>query len=160
MTTTSQNTAYDASDLIEPIRTKPVANAFAGLVALVGLITLFQGAMAGVFVRDDKERDARSAFIDAHAWGAHIGTVLAVALAALAVWKLREHRAVVVASVLLALSFLGESYIGGLIRDQDAQALTPVHVPLGMAILGLTAFLAIKASKLRSGMLERSIVLR
>lgn len=151
MTTTSQNTAYDASDVIEPARSGRVANAFAGLVALVGIITLFQGAMAGVFVRDDKERDARSAFIDAHAWGAHVGTVLAVALAALAVWKLREHRAVVMASVALALSFLGESYLGGLIREHDAQALTPLHVPLGMAILGLTVFLAIKATRLRDG---------
>ncbi len=150
MTTTSQNTAYDASDVIEPDRSGRVANVFAGMVALVGLITLFQGAMAGVFVRDDKERDARASFIDAHAWGAHIGTVLAVALAALAIWKLRQHRAVVTASVLLALSFLGESYLGGLIRDNDAQALTPLHVPLGMAILGLTVFLAVQAAKLRS----------
>ena len=125
------------------------ANAFAGLVAAVGLITLFQGAMAGVFVRDDKPRDARSSFIDAHAWGAHIGTVLAIALAALAIWKLQERRDLVVASVALALAFLGESYIGGLIRDKGAQWLTPIHVPLGMTILGLTVFLAVKASALR-----------
>ena len=145
---TEQNTAYDPMDVIE----RPSAvNAFAGLVALVGLITLFQGAMAGVFVRDDKERDARSSFIDAHAWGAHIGTVLAVGLAGLALWKLREHRAVVVASVALALAFLGESYLGGLIRDNDAQALTPIHVPLGMAIMGLTTYLAVLAVTLRRG---------
>ena len=51
----------------------------------------------------------------------------------------------------LAVAFLGESYIGGLIRDNDKQSLTPIHVPLGMIILGLIVFLAVKASHLRRG---------
>ena len=144
-------TTLDKPEALTPATTSSTANAFAGLVALLGIITLFQGAMAGVFVRDDKERDARSSFIDAHARGAHIGTVLAVVLAAFAIWKLREQRAVVGASVALAVAFLLESYLGGLIRDNDKQSLTPVHVPLGMAIMGLTVFLAVKASALRRG---------
>lgn len=142
-------TTVDKTETLTPATPAPTANAFAGLVALLGLITLFQGAMAGVFVRDDKERDARSSFIDAHAWGAHIGTVIAIALAGFAIWKLRERRELVLASVALAVAFLAESYLGGLIRDNDKQSLTPVHVPLGMAILGLVVFLAVKAAHLR-----------
>jgi hypothetical protein len=144
-------TTVDKSETLTRPAPTSTANVFAGLVALLGLITVFQGTMAGVFVRDDKERDARSSFIDAHAWGAHIGTVLAVALAAFAIWKLRERRELVGASVALAVAFLGESYIGGLIRDNDKQSLTPIHVPLGMIILGLIVFLAVKASHLRRG---------
>ncbi len=122
------------------------------LAALTGLlmtVVLFQGAMAGVFVRDDRERDARSSFIDAHAWGAHVGTVLAVATAGFVLWRLRHHRPLVVGAVVLAVAFAAESYIGGLIRDEDRQALTPVHVPLAMVITGVTAWLILQALHLR-----------
>jgi FtsH-binding integral membrane protein len=124
---------------------------FASLVGVLALITLFQGVMAGVFVRDDKERDARASFIDAHAWGAHVGTVLAIATAVFVIVRMRQRTPLVVGSVLLALSFLGESYLGGLIRDNDAQSLTPIHVPLAMAITGLTVWLSLKGVQLRKG---------
>jgi hypothetical protein len=134
-----------AGAAISPASTK----IFASLVGMLALITFFQGAMAGVFVRDDKERDARSDYIDAHALGAHVGTVLAIATALFVVWKLRERKPLLIGSILLALAFLAESYIGGLIRDEDKQSLTPIHVPLAMAITGLTVWLSVKAVHLR-----------
>lgn len=54
-----------------------------------------------------------------------------------------------VGSVLLAVAFLAESYIGGLIRDQDKQTLTLIHVPLAMALTGLTVWLSAKAVQYR-----------
>lgn len=135
-----------------PTTTTPTSRdskVFASLVGVLALVTLFQGVMAGVFVRDDKERDARSSYIDAHAWGAHVGTVLAVATAAFVLWKLRDRRPLVIGSIVLAVSFLAESYIGGLIRDNDKQSLTPIHVPLAMAITGLTVWLSVQAVQMR-----------
>jgi hypothetical protein len=64
-------------------------------------------------------------------------------------WKLRDHKPLVIGSVLLAFLFLGESFIGGLIRDNDKQSLTLVHVPLAMALTGLTVWLSLKAVQFR-----------
>jgi hypothetical protein len=122
---------------------------FTALVGVLALITLFQGVMAGVFVRDDKARDLRASYIDAHAWGAHVGSALAVLTAVFVIVRMRQRKPLVIGSVLLAVAFLGESYIGGLIRDNDKQALTPIHVPLAMAITGLTVWLSLKAVQLR-----------
>lgn len=127
---------------------------FGSLVGLTALVTILQGVLAGSFVRDDKARDARSGWIDAHAWGAHVGTALAVLTAVYAVWKLRDRKALVVGSVLLAVAFLVESYLGGLIRDNDKQTLTLVHVPLAMALTGLTVWLSAKAVQYRKADLE------
>jgi hypothetical protein len=138
-----------APERTDPATSHTTSAVFASLVGLTALVTLVQGLLAGSFVRDDKERDARSAWIDAHAWGAHIGTVLAVATAGYALWKLRDHKPLVIGSVLLAFLFLGESFIGGLIRDNDKQSLTLVHVPLAMALTGLTVWLSLKAVQFR-----------
>ncbi|MCW2607895.1 MAG: hypothetical protein JWO60_2588 [Frankiales bacterium] len=128
-----------------PQRSVADANVLVVLTGLLMTVIVFQGAMAGAFVRDDKERDARSSYIDAHAWGAHVGTVLALATAVFVIWRLRQERALVVAAVSLSGAFLVESYMGGLIRDEDRQALTVVHVPLAMVITGVTAWLALQA---------------
>lgn len=122
---------------------------FTALVGMQALVVLLQGVFAGVFLRVDGERDASASWIDAHAWGAHIGTVVAIVTAGYALAKLRDRRPLVVASVALAVVFLLESYLGGLIRDDGKDDLTAVHVPLGMAIMGLTVWLSVTATRLR-----------
>lgn len=131
-----------------------VSKAFTSLIGLTALTVLLQSLFAGIFLRYDGQRNQSMGWINAHANGAHAATVLAIAAAALAVVKLRARRPLVVGSVLLAVLMLVESYIGGLIRDQGNNTLTAVHVPLAMAIMGVTVWLSLKAVELRRGVLE------
>jgi hypothetical protein len=48
-------------------------------------------------------------------------------------------------TVLLVL----EAYIGGLIRDDGKDALTAVHVPLAMFLMGLVVWLPFRAARER-----------
>ena len=122
---------------------------FASLVGVTSALVLLQGVFAGVFLEHDGERDARAGWIDAHAWGAHLATVLSILAAVLAVAKLRSSRSLVIGSVALAGLVLVESYLGGLIRDDSKDVLTIVHVPLAMAIMSLAVGLSFTAAKLR-----------
>ena len=118
---------------------------FAAGTGVLSLIVLLQGVFAGVFLRYDGERDASASWIDAHAWGAHIGTVLAVVLALYAIVKLRDRKDLLYGSVALAVLFLLESYLGGLIRDDGKDKLTAVHVPLALGIMALSVWLPLRS---------------
>lgn len=122
---------------------------FTSIIGVTSLIVLVQGVFAGVFLAHDGERDASSGWIDAHAWGAHVSTVLAIAAALLAIVTLREVKPLLVGSVALAVLLIVESYLGGLIRDSSKDTLTIVHVPLAMAIMGVTVWLSLTAARLR-----------
>lgn len=122
---------------------------FTSVVGLAALIVLLQGVFAGVFLEHDGERDASANWIDAHAWGAHIATLLSVLAAVLAVAKLRQSRPLMYGSVALAVLLLIESYLGGAIRDESKDVLTVVHVPLAMAIMGVAVWLSFTAAKIR-----------
>ena len=102
---------------------------------------------AGVFLRYDGKRDASSGWIDAHAWGAHIGTVLAIVTAGYAIVRLRARKDLLVGSVLLAVLFLVESYIGGAIRDDGKDSWTAIHVPIAFALTALVVWLPLRARK-------------
>lgn len=122
---------------------------FTSLVGLTGLVVLLQGLFAGVFLEHDGQRDGSASWIDAHADGAHLATLLAVLSAVVAVARLRARRPLVVGSVALAVLMLVEAFIGGLIRDDSKDTLTAVHVPLAMAIMAVTVWLSLKAVQLR-----------
>lgn len=126
-------------------RTRTPERVFAGLAGLTALVVMLQFVFAGVFLRFDGKRDASSGWIDAHAWGAHIGTVLALATAAYALARLRARRDLVVGSVVLAGLFLVEAYIGGTIRDAGRDGLTAVHVPIAFVLTVLVAWLPLRA---------------
>ena len=120
---------------------------FSALTGLVALVVLFQFVFAGVFLRYDGQRDASESWINAHAWGAHIGTVLAVITAIYAVVRLRARKDLLVGSVLLAVLFLVESYIGGAIRDDGKDSWTAVHVPIAFLLTSLVVWLPLRARK-------------
>ena len=120
---------------------------FASLVGLIALTVLGQFVFAGVFLRYDGKRDASSGWIDAHAWGAHVGTVLAIAAALYAIGRLRHRKDLLVGSVLLAVLFLAESYIGGAIRDDGKDSWTAIHVPIAFLITALVVWLPLRARK-------------
>ena len=120
---------------------------FASLTGLLAVVVLLQFVFAGVFLRYDGKRDASTSWIDAHAWGAHIGTVLAVAAAIYAVARLRGRRDLLVGSIVLAVLFLVESYIGGAIRDNGKDSWTAVHVPIAFLLTSLVIWLPLRARK-------------
>jgi hypothetical protein len=122
---------------------------FTSIIGVTSLIVLVQGVLAGVFLEHDGQRDASSSWIDAHAWGAHISTVLAIGAALLAIVKLRQVKPLLVGSIALAVLLLLESYLGGLIRDSSKDVLTIVHVPLALSIMGVTVWLSLTAARIR-----------
>ncbi|MCW2669462.1 MAG: hypothetical protein QOD70_2096 [Frankiales bacterium] len=140
--TTAPTTAVRAS--VQSVDRDPF---FSSLTGLIALVVLLQFVFAGVFLRYDGKRDASTRWIDAHAWGAHIGTVLAVAAAIYAVARLRARKDLLVGSVVLAVLFLVESYIGGAIRDDGKDSWTAVHVPIAFLLTSLVIWLPLRARK-------------
>jgi cytochrome bd-type quinol oxidase subunit 2 len=120
---------------------------FASLSGLIAVVVLLQFVFAGVFLRYDGKRDASTSWIDAHAWGAHIGTVLAVVAAGYAIVRLRHRKDLLVGSVALAVLFLAEAYIGGAIRDDGKDGWTAIHVPVAFLLTALVVWLPLRARK-------------
>lgn len=120
---------------------------FASITGLIALVVALQFVFAGVFLRYDGKRDASTSWIDAHAWGAHIGTVLAVAAALYAIVRLRARKDLLLGSIALAVLFLVEAYIGGAIRDDGKDAWTAIHIPVAFLLTALVVWLPVRARK-------------
>src|SRR4051794_29697333 len=120
---------------------------FPALTGLVAFVVLLQFVFAGVFLRYDGERDASSGWIDAHAWGAHTGTLLAVIAAGYAIARLRHRKDLLYGSIALAVLFVVEAFIGGQIRDAGKDSWTAIHVPIAFLLTGLVIWLPLRARK-------------
>lgn len=123
----------------------PRSRLFAAVSGLAALVVLLQGLWAGIFLEHDGERDAAGTWIDVHARGGEIALVLAVVAAVVAWLRLRSRKDLLAGSVALVVLLVAESWLGGLIRDDSQDALTAVHVPLAMAIMGLAVWLPLRA---------------
>ena len=115
------------------------------LIGLTALAVLLQGLWAGIFLEHDGKRDNATSWIDVHARGADVTVLLAIAAAVAAFVKLRERKDLWGGAAVLAVLILLESYLGGLIRDKSKDTLTAIHVPLAMAIMGLSVGLVFRA---------------
>ena len=119
------------------------------LIGLCALAVLLQGLWAGIFLEHDGQRDDAGGWIDVHARGGEIALVLAVLATAVALWKLRSRRDLVIGRVVLVLLLALEAWLGGAIRDDGQDTLTAVHVPLAMAIMALAVWLPFRARRRR-----------
>lgn len=117
---------------------------FAALAGLTALAVLLQGLWAGIFLEHDGKRDAATSWINLHARGGEVALVLAAITTMFAVWKLRTRRDLWIGGAILTVLLILESYLGGLIVDNSKYTLTAVHVPLGMAIMGLVIWIAVR----------------
>lgn len=117
---------------------------FAALAGLTTVAVLLQGLWAGIFLEHDGERDAAASWINVHARGGEVALVLAAITTVFAMWKLRTRRDLWIGSAILTVLLILESYLGGLIVDNSKDTLTAVHVPLGMAIMGLVTWIAVR----------------
>lgn len=118
---------------------------FGALTGIATLAVLLQGLWAGIFLEHDGQRDSASGWIDVHARGADVALLFAVLALVWGVWKLRERRDLWIGALVLAVLLVAESFIGGQIRDASQDTLTAVHVPLGMAIMGVAVWLPLRA---------------
>ena len=122
---------------------------FTSLIGLATLAILLQGLWAGIFLEHDGRREAASSWIDAHARGADVAIVLTLLALGVALVKLRDRRQLWIGTAALLVLLVVEAFLGGKIRDDGKDTLTAVHVPLGMAIMGLSVWLSIASAQLR-----------
>src|SRR3954452_6007452 len=127
---------------------------FASVVGATSVVVWLQGLWAGLFIREGKDFDASSAqanWVEVHDWGARMAIALALASFAVAVWRLRARRDLVVGSGALLVLLLLEAYIGGGIGDHVSWP--SFHIPLAMALMALSVWLpmrAVRSSRLLS----------
>jgi len=152
---TAPSTARSSTPAGSPGR---AARAFPPLVGLTSLLILLQSVEAGVFLQSPEGgRKQYSSWIDIHGAGSDLLLVLSLVTAIVAVRGLRDRRELVVGSVALFVVVAVETALGHLINGSlggsDHDAVTIVHIPLAMALIGLTVWLATRAAQLRrSGM--------
>lgn len=116
--------------------------AYSALVGLAALGVLLQGLWAGLFVHEGKEYEA--SWVSVHATGADITIALAAIATVVAFVTMRRTRTdLVVGTAAFTVVLLLEAFIGGLIGDHGA--LTAVHFPLAMALMGLAVWLPLRA---------------
>ncbi len=119
---------------------------FAALVGLTALAVLLQAVFAGEFI----EHGTHSSWRSAHDANADVVIGLAVVSAVFALARLRAvARSLVLGAVVLAVLVIAQDAIGHAITQSHEDSLIPVHVPLALAIFGLTIWLSIRARTLR-----------
>jgi uncharacterized membrane protein YfcA len=123
---------------------------FSALIGLTTLAILLQGVWAGIFLEHDGERDESSTWIDVHAAGAAVATVLALAATVAAFIQLRKRTDLWAGSAILAVLLIVEYILGSLISDDSKDTLTAVHVPLAMVIMGLAVWLPVRSRQSRT----------
>lgn len=116
---------------------------YSALIGLSALAVLLQGLWAGLFIREGE--DYRDNWVGVHARGAEVAIALAVLAAVVAVVRLRSRRDIVAGTIAFIVLLVLESYLGGLVGDHAA--LTAVHIPLAMALMGLAVWLPVRATR-------------
>ena len=119
--------------------------AYTALIGLAALAVLLQGLWAGLFVQEGE--DYQQSWVEVHARGAEVAIVLAAAATVLAYVRLRARRDLLLGSTALTVLLVLEAYLGGLIGDSPA--VTVIHFPLAMALMGLAVWLPVRAVRPR-----------
>jgi len=144
MTTTSTAERTTPTTSTDQRHTRPV---FAILAGISALAVLLQGLWAGIFLEHDGHRDAASSWIDVHARGGDVALLFAALATVYAFWKHRDRKDLWVGAGLYTVLIAVEAWIGGRIRDDGADTLTAVHVPLALLIMGLAVWLPLRARR-------------
>lgn len=121
----------------------PSTALYSSLVGLASIAVLLQGLWAGLFVHEGQ--DYQQSWVEVHARGADIAIVLAVLATAVAIWKHRGRRDLIIGTAVFAVLLVAEAYIGGLIGGMPGA--TVIHFPLAMALMGLAVWLPFRAER-------------
>jgi heme A synthase len=111
------------------------------LIGLAALAVLLQGLWAGLFIHEGQ--DFQQSWVDVHARCGEAAILFAALASVVAFLKLRSRPAIVAGTVALTMLLVLEAYLGGLIGGQPD--MTVVHLPLGMALMGLVIWLTTRA---------------
>jgi MFS family permease len=122
---------------------------YSALTGLAALAVLLQGLWAGIFLEHDGRRDDAGGWIDVHARGGEVAILLALLATVWALARLHARKDLVLGATALTVLAVLEAYIGGLIRDDGKDALTAIHVPLAMLLMGLAVWLPFRAARER-----------
>lgn len=133
----------DSTGPVDP-RTPDRSRLYNALAGATTLVIFLQGLWAGIFLEHDGERDNAAGWIDVHARGGEVAIVLAAASAVVAFIRTRSRKDLWMGSGVLAAILILESYLGGLIRDDSKDTLTAIHVPVAMALMGLSVWLPLR----------------
>lgn len=144
MTTTLTRPPH-AREVTSPL---PRSRAYTALMALGTLAILFQGLWAGLFLEHDNP-DRAGNWVEVHARGGEFALIMVVAATITAFIRIRVRRDLWLGGAVLTALLVLESYIGGLIRDSGKDSLTPLHIPLAMAIMGLAIWLLMRSRRRR-----------
>lgn len=137
-TTSSPTTSSPATTSTDGAR-----KAYLSVIGLAGVIILLQAVWAGLFIREGE--DYQAGWVTVHARGAEVAIGLSVVAAVIAFVKMRERKDLLIGAGAMALILVLEAYVGGLIGAQAN--LTVVHIPLGMALMGLAVWLPMRATR-------------
>lgn len=144
MTTTLTRPPY----ALEETKPLPRSRTYSVLIALATLAILLQGLWAGLFLQHGNPDDAGN-WVEVHARGGEVALILVVAATITALLRVRARRDLWLGGAVLAALLVVEAFIGGLIRDSGQDSLTPVHIPLGMVIIGLSVWLLARSRRRR-----------
>ncbi len=122
---------------------RPRSVAFSTLIGLASLAVFFQAVWAGIFLDQDLKRGTAHTWVDVHLVGAYVAVVLALAAVAVAFVQLRIRRDLIIGAAIFAVLLIIETGLGSAIHS-GSHALTAVHVPLAMAIMGLAVWLPLR----------------
>jgi hypothetical protein len=122
---------------------RPTSRLFSVVIGLSALLVLLQGLWAGLFIHEGQ--DYQDSWVTVHARGAEVAIGLAVVATVVALVRLRSRRDIVIGSVVFTLLLVLEAYLGGLIGDHGA--LTAIHIPLAMALMGLAVWLPVRSAR-------------
>lgn len=125
----------------EPATRSP---SFSILVGLTSLAVLLQAVWAGIFLEHDGARDRSTTALDLHSIGATVAVVLALAAVVVASMQLRARRDLWFGSIVLLVLLVVEMALGQLIKDNDQDGLTVVHIPLAMLIMAVCVWLPLR----------------
>lgn len=144
MTTTLTRPPYTP----EATRNLPTSRAYTVLIGLGTLAILLQGLWAGLFLEHGNP-DAAGNWVEVHARGGEVALIFVAAATVTAFISVRSRRDLWIGGSVLSALLVLEAYIGGLIRDESQDSLTAVHVPLAMAIIGLSVWLFARSRRRR-----------
>jgi heme A synthase len=116
---------------------------YAALIGLSALAVLLQGLWAGLFVHEGQ--DYKQSWVEVHARGADLAILFAAAATVTAFVKLRSRRDLIALTGVFTVLLMLEAFLGGLI--DHSPAVTVIHFPLGMALMGLAVYLPLRAAR-------------
>jgi hypothetical protein len=113
--------------------------AYTVLLGLSAVAIVLQGLWAGLFLPPGTH--GGTDWVEVHARGGEVALVFTALAAIVAFVRVRHRRELWLGAAALTALLVVEAYLGGLIKDEGKDSLTPVHVPLALAIMGLAAWL-------------------